>query len=385
MSLLGKELKRAANKLKKRSEPLWRGPEIDGITQSLLSRFLNCRERFRLYAIEGLAPSDDFDHKIEYGQMWHYCEEELAKRGKEEKLADSMFDKFDKLIVYARGLGVRYRHRVKDIDHWFNVCKAQFPEYVDYWKKHPDEKHREPIMQEYVFSVPYTLPSGRIVRLRGKFDSVDLIGKGKDRGVYLQENKTKGDIKPEVMKSQLESGFELQTMLYLLAMRLLLQLADFPVSRFISPVRGVRYNVVRRPLSGGKGSIKRHEPTKSNPSGESKESFYNRLRGIIRDENSYYFMRWKSEVEPTAIDRFCKECLNPILEQLWDWWERGQSTRAIGAKAEIRLDSLHWRHPYGVWNSLDAGGATAYDNYLLTGSEIGLRRVDKLFTELEGN
>ena len=47
---------------KKRNTPLWKGPTEDGITQSLLSRFLVCRERFRLKVIEGLAPEDRFSH-----------------------------------------------------------------------------------------------------------------------------------------------------------------------------------------------------------------------------------------------------------------------------------------------------------------------------------
>ena len=63
------------------TEPVWKGPSDPegGITQSLLSVFLCCRERFRLKVIEGLGPPDQFSHRMEYGQMWHLCEEEAAK------------------------------------------------------------------------------------------------------------------------------------------------------------------------------------------------------------------------------------------------------------------------------------------------------------------
>ena len=57
---------------------IWDGPEEDGITQSLLSRFLVCRERFRILVVDGLKPVDQFSSRIEYGQMWHLCEENLA-------------------------------------------------------------------------------------------------------------------------------------------------------------------------------------------------------------------------------------------------------------------------------------------------------------------
>ena len=68
------------------------------------------------------------------------------------------------------------------------------------------------MLQEQVCDVPYNLPSGRVVRLRGKFDSVDLI----DGGIYLQENKTKGDIDKIQVERQL--SFDLQTLMYSVAL-----------------------------------------------------------------------------------------------------------------------------------------------------------------------
>jgi hypothetical protein len=65
-------------------KPVWDGPESDsangGITQSMISRFLCCRERFRLRVVEGIAEVDTFNHRIEYGQMWHICEERFAEK-----------------------------------------------------------------------------------------------------------------------------------------------------------------------------------------------------------------------------------------------------------------------------------------------------------------
>src|SRR5688572_23342153 len=83
---LARKVGKSIDTLKKgRGSPLWKGPESDdpngGITFSALSRFLCCRERFRLVMIEGLRPADGFNHKIEYGQMWHACEEAHAAAG----------------------------------------------------------------------------------------------------------------------------------------------------------------------------------------------------------------------------------------------------------------------------------------------------------------
>ena len=373
--VLARKLEKKLGKANKRKakEPVWKGPEQDGITQSLLSRFLVCRERFRLLVVEGLRPADQFNHRMEYGQMWHTCEEELART----KGADDNWQRA--LKQYASGLCRKYPLQQEQVQHWYNVCKVQFPVYVDFWAKHPDVKGRTPLLQEQVFDVLYPLPSGRTVRLRGKWDSVDLIGKGRKAGVYLQENKTKGDIKEEQLRKQLASGFDLQTGTYLTAMDC------WPASDWKEkPIRGIRYNVVRRPLSGGKHSIRQHKPTKSNPAGESAEAYYTRLGGLIVGEPEHYFHRWNVEFTVADLVRFRRECLDPILEQLCDWW--GWVSRPVCKGGTTRWNhesGVHWRHPYGVWNALNEGGSGEVDEYLNTGSELGLERTDNLFRELD--
>jgi len=199
-----------------RKGPLWEGPEgagsNGGVTQGLIGRWLVCRERFRLYVVEGLRPADQFNHKLEFGSMWHACEESLAAAAPtrspnwEHALAD-----------YADKLARHYPTQRQQIEHWWNVVRIQFPLYIDYWKRHPDTLARRPLLQEQVFDVPYLLPSGRTVRLRGRWDSVDLVGGGDRAGVWLGENKTKGDIREGQIKRQLL--FDLQTLFYTIALQ----------------------------------------------------------------------------------------------------------------------------------------------------------------------
>jgi hypothetical protein len=42
----------------------------------------------------------------------------------------------------------------------------------------------------------------------------------------------------------------------------------------------------------------------------------------------------------------------------------------------------HWQHPFGVYNVLDEGGSSDLDNYLESGTEIGLARTTNLYPEL---
>jgi len=271
---------------------------------------------------------------------------------------------------------VHMRLQQEQIQHWYNVCKTQFPIYVDYWSKHPDVKNRTPLLQEQTFDVPYKLPSGRIVRLRGKWDSVDLIGKGKAASVYLQENKTKGAIIEEQLKRQL--GFDLQVMIYLIALEIESSTSQ---NKHLanSKLAGVRYNVIRRPLSGGKGSIRKHKPTKNNPAGESDTEFYARLKEIIIDEPESYFMRWRVEVASQDLTQFKHQFLNNALEEMIDWWNWVDSS---AGRKDPFADPIHWRLPYGIYNPLLEGGSSEVDTYLATKSELGLIRNKPLFEEL---
>lgn len=349
-----------------REIPLWEGPCSDGpnggITQSMLNNFLVCRERFRVRYVLGLQPTDTFKHALEFGNMWHAAEESLAAKDADPWL---------KLDAYTVELCERYPLQQQDIIHWHNIVKLQFPIYREYWASHEDVKDRTPLMQEEVFNIPYLLPSGRTVRLRGKFDSVDLIG-GK---IWLQENKTKGDIDPVLLQRQLT--FDLQTGLYLVALS---ELSN-DTGEASWEIAGVRYNVIRRPLSGGKGSIRQKK-------NQTQEEFYQELGELIKgatgpdwgmlEGEHYFFMRWKVDVSPQDIENFKVRFLNPILEQLCDWWEDLQSW----VDGEPWPPS-HWRTPYGIYSPLYDGKPTDLDEYLASGSTVGLRRAESLFKELK--
>jgi hypothetical protein len=368
--------------------PLWAGPcdsgPQGGITFSLLSKFLSCRERFRIAVIEGLRPVDAFNHRIVFGSMWHIMEEELAK---EVRVGDRRYDTetgIAALTSFASDLCRQYPMSQEQVDHWYNVIRVTFPLYVEYWAKHPDMIARRPLLSEQSFSVPYPLPSKRVVTLRGKWDSVDLVGEGKGARVIIQENKTKGDVREAQLRRQLR--FDLQTLLYAVALHQYQRNSLWQRSNKSwreVPIGGVRYNVVRRPLSGGKGSISRHKPRKSNPEGESKEAFFLRLRDIIAESPQNYFMRWDVGITPSDVLKFRRECLDPILEQLCDWWEAMQDCDGDYFRPPTPHGYIHWRHPFGVFDALNEGGSSDLDEYLETGSTVGLERASTLFPELE--
>lgn len=153
------------------------------------------------------------------------------------------------------------------------------------------------------------------------------------------------------------------------------------------PIMGVRYNVVRRPLSGGKGSIVRHKGTKNKPQ-ETVAHFYGRVAQVIADDPDNFFYRWKSDVTTKDIDTFKKQCLDPVLEQLCNWWQWVNGNPdpfcVLQGLASIANTFPHFRFPYGVYNPLTEGITGDLDSYLDTGSTTGLVHTDNLFPELSG-
>lgn len=357
--------------------PLWRGPSAEGpnggVTQSMLSAFLVCRERFRLKYVLGWRVSEGFSKTLEYGQFWHACEEAHAK-GIEWRTA---------LDAYAETLLAKYPMQRQEVEKWWSVCAVQFPIYAEYWSKHQDVVERTPLMQEQVFDVPYRLPSGRTVRLRGKWDGGDIVGKGKAAGIFIQENKTKGDVDEEQLRRQLT--FDLQNGVYLAALNQDTGIEKIEDAKKKYPIKGVRYNVIRRPLSGGKGSIKQKEATKNHPA-ETASEYYLRLQQYFIEEPEYWFMRWNAEISPQEVKAFETRCLIPLLEQLCDWYAHisiAKDPFLETRRSEASGRGVHWQHPFGVYNSMNEGRESDFDAYLQTGNSAGLVRREKLFEELQ--
>lgn len=373
--------KTAMDKLKQRAKkwaedravPLWKGPHVDGVTQSLISRYLVCKERFRLMVMDGWTTAPAFNHRIEYGNMWHECEEAFAA-GEDWRV---------RLKTYCQKLVTTYGAAdSQQINKWFNVCSVQFPVYAQYWAGHKDVMNRKPLVQEEEFCIRYELPSRRFVYLRGKWDSVDLVEAGRAPRTWLQENKAKGEVDERKLKRQLH--FDLQTGTYLSALQRVLDDRGWPET-----IGGVRYNVIRRPLSGGTGSIRPHKAKKGKPA-ETMPEFYARLGSIIRDNPDKFFYRWNVAWHSAELDSFRQFCLEPVLENLLDdyeWWAWCmQENKSVFSGYRNSMFPHHTpRHfifPYGVYNPITDGDGGEFEELMVSGSTVGLVKATSLFPEL---
>ncbi len=350
---------------------LWEGPAgtgpNGGVTYSLLCRWLCCPERFRLLAVEGWRAPERFVAPIEFGNLWHVCEEQHAQGNASWAAC---------LDSYCVDLTAQFPFDREEIAQWYDKCRALFPLYVEHWSTHGHVTGRTPLLSEQAFDVPYTLPSGRTVRLRGKWDSVDLV----DGWIWIQENKSKSTIDTQKIARQMT--FDLQTQLYNVALREYLKqppgLGDLKASQ----VKGVRYNVVRRSAHrGGRGKSaaqsmldKFHEDQAAGRVGE-------------------WFARWEVEVGVEDVARFRQRCLDPLLEQLYSWWNyvsdpitwRGRGPSDPWPRSgDVVGHAVHYQRPFGIRNMIDEGGSTDLDDAVTTGSTVGLQRATTLFPELQG-
>lgn len=352
-----------------RTESLWKGPVVDGVSQSMICRFLVCRERFRIAYVEGLQPFPTLSKPLEYGNMWHICEEYFALGQDWSK----------PLTEYTKDLHKKFPSQPDEVSRLERICRTQFPVYVNWWKKNSPVVPKTAILSEYVFTEMHTLPDGREVKLRGKFDRVDSGSTGE---FWLRENKTKSEI--DDVKIQRQLKFDLQTMMYLTALMKMRKSGKAPFDKKKLRLGGVEYNVVRRPLSGGKHSIVQKKPTKKMPKGESTEAFYSRLGGLIKDNPEDFFARWDVGVTENEVYRFQCEFLNPVLTQILDWWEAlnlGDPMNPWEYNGGLG-NRHHYRTPYGLYNVLLEGGSTDLDEYIETGNRVGLTSVPMLFPEL---
>lgn len=390
------------------TKPLWKGPgsfdNNGGITQSLLSRYIACQERFRIHAIEGFKSVERFNRAMDFGTMWHKCEEAYAQNPTKDSWKEE-------LKKEARKFSTKYPLEQQEVVKWYNVILAQFPIYLDWWKDTQKVENRKCVYSEEEFKIPYLLPSGRMINLRCKLDRIDVLPGFK---TFFTDHKTKSEIDP--VKTRRQLTFDLQTMTYAVCVEQLLKLNAmykgkclpdaymglFNVARpsygklkfdIASPLKGFFYNVIKRPLSGGAGSIRQHQPTKKNPRGETDAEFYNRLaEEVIRPNPNDFFYREKVELSAYDVPKFVSETLHPLLENVTDdyeWWShcklRNSSPFDYNSRGLLfpTHKRRHFRLPYGVYNPILEGAPTDLDEYLATGQTAGLQRVTNLFPELE--
>lgn len=364
------KIKKSPKSAKVRSTPLWT-PD-DGITFSLLTKFIICRHRFWIRTVCGLREDIGFNHRIEYGSLLHAGFEEYSRTPPTMTLEGRLKHALKGIRNYADSLKQKFMGEEENIDWWYSLAKAQFRIYADNWLVKDAKRHY--IFQERVFDVKTKLPSGRIIRLRGKYDEYfEQRLKSKSYHV-LQENKSKGEIDQEGILSALNC--DLQTMMYLHCLAEEGYKCD-----------NILYNVVLRPL-GGKYPMRQKVS-------ETKDEFRQRAIDDMENNREKYFHRSTVTLEKGDLDRFRHQSFYPYLESVLDWWESIQNepfdpwNSYYKSRQTNEVYKLHNKHhfarPLGVFDALALGNRGDYFQHVITdGKDLsGLVSLDTVFPELD--
>jgi hypothetical protein len=347
--------------LPRSKEPVW-DLDRDGITYSSLSRFLVCPERFRMSMVEGWSETG-LSAPLEFGTAFHLCLEYMAA-GHTLREIPTLLSGYVPQRAAASKLTPE---QIQELETLVGMVVAVHAGYVSYWQK--SDQSKQYVAQEEKFEIPYRLPSGRTIKLRGRWDEAfrDL----EQGGLWLQENKTKGQIDETGLQAMLSQ--DLQSMFYCVAL----------ACKFGESPQGILYNVIRRPQLRQK-------------KGESLGQFQDRVQEDVSSRPSWYYMRWQTSLEPGDLAYWCSRSLHPILERLVTWWEDlkqhpfdpwGANTVEwqvpwTGETIQVpRLDN-HFQRPFGVYDSLSQGQRGDFFEFLTRGSLYGLTRRGEPFPEL---
>lgn len=326
-----------------------------GVTQSLLQKFTNCKDRYHKRAVLGLR-SVDRKEAMEYGTIFHKLIEEGARMGKTYTRIK---------IVKLMQEYIRSKFPSPESLLLCKIAIAQYHEYHEWEKDKPQYKY---IAQEPVFNEPFPLPATNFspcpeiaikiprtnISLRGRIDEVIEV----NGGIWLQENKTKSRIDISTLSDTIPEN--LQVMFYAVAAEL----------KYGKPIKGVIYNVIRKP-----GQRQRQT--------EADEDFVDRIQKEIQKDRNYYFYRLAYSFPPGAVERWKREYLIPLLYEIYIWWRSIEANPTNPwVDEEGNINPFHGRRSFGIYDPMQDGKGEYFD-LIVHNRKDGLVVDHEMFHELK--
>lgn len=319
-------------------QPLW-DLYRDGITYSLLTKFCECPERFRMRVVEGWSESG-LSEPLEFGNAFHLCLEKLPQPP-EKTTQLYQQQRFEKNTVEP--------HQREEFEKLMSMVEGAVHGHDKYWER--DHSSMSWVAHEKKFDVPYAI-DGVSIRLRGKIDGIYREARDSNR-LWLFETKTKSEIDHEGLHRTLKQ--DLQTMLYALVTQ----------EMYGEQVSGFVYNVVRRP------SIRPRR-------GETLYEFSVRCKEDYLSRPEFYFHRWEITLDRNDMELWRTRQFDPLLRQVIMWWDSIKNN-----PFEPWSSPFHRQHVFGAPNPLGQGRRGSFFDYITSGSHTGLRQLSTPFPELE--
>lgn len=298
----------------------------DGLTQSLLSSFLECRKKAELAYKKGYS-SSNISNSLVFGSLFHECLDRCYNYMKQGIKEINYENVVNNVLKDHKDQHEGVWTPEHEENHILNegYIKILLPEYFKrYWK---EDSKKEWLAIEKEFRVQYQSE----VYLRGKYDR---ISKSKDGTLTLWDTKTKSRFDPNFQDGL---SFNLQAMFYRYAYWK--ETKQF-ISNFV-------FDLVKRPALR-KGAM------------ETMKAFMERVKNDVDDD---YFQRISVMVTEDEFKQWIGTEFKYMVDGLWQWAIHGPTFKNPTA-CETR---------YGVCQFIRTCGLGNFD---------GLVKREKVFSEL---
>lgn len=285
-------------------------PERDGVTQGILSAFVDCRERARLVLMGWTGAVPGF-HLV-FGSISHYVLRQAYtqfRAGELEGPPDHYWLQEtldDAHRIWKKENPHPNEKAIQVVEEVLMKLNAILPSYFQYWKRDFDRRMTEWLEVEETFRIPFTVTTRRgktlSTFLRGRVDGTFRLpgaASVKRRAApRLFETKNRSQVDEEMLVDTMP--YERQTNLYLIALRH--KLKKEPAS--------VLLNIIRKPQLRQKQA-------------ESFGQYEKRIQADVKSRLDFYFIRMEMSVQPQDINRNEAELHDMVSDFLL--WRAGES------------------------------------------------------------
>lgn len=282
-------MKILSQKAKKR-EPY--DPCKHGVSQTLLSTWMECREKVRLRYVKSLKPESKkaFVEGSSYHDMLEFVYKKIMDGSvKGPKAAERVVvQHIEEMEAKASSFG----SMDENLQQSYDFGSILIPAYFRFYKKDFDVQWMD---VEKEFSIPIEMFDKEIVCLKGKTDGGFMMTKD---SYYVLESKFKAFWGKD----------------YADLVTLDLQVATYTAAKKHEglPVKGCRYNLVKKPaLRRGKK--------------ETKKEFLDRIRADIEKRPETYFERHDVPFDKTELEANWRR-VNHMVKSFYRWWKNGDHT-----------------------------------------------------------
>ena len=273
-------------------------PRIDGVSQSMLGTWFECREKARLTIVKGYQRTHASKPLI-WGSIGHNMIGYGLNATREKKLKASSAIKYLTAASQELAKKAKAEWEAKDkpdsaaaMEIAEEACAVLAKTMPLYWKRWAEaDVERKWDFVEEAFKVPFEMPDGKDVYLVGKFDGVFTSPKAK---TSLFETKFKGSI-PEHIVDTLP--LDLQVSVYMAALYVL----NRPLPRLAT------YNIVKRP-----GERRKKD--------ESLQDYADRIAVNAAAEPNHYFNRFEVTFTAQELEAMGFR-VQKTVEEFYHWWK----------------------------------------------------------------